>query len=78
VRLSDQRLRISAAHAEESEADDGHYVRQERHHSSMERVLRLPEPVDEHSVSATFSNGVLTVTLAKAAPPEQGRDIEIE
>jgi HSP20 family molecular chaperone IbpA len=29
-------------------------------------------------VSATFSNGVLTVTLAKAAPPEQGRDIEIE
>jgi HSP20 family protein len=79
VRLSDQRLRISAAHAEEDEtADDGHYVRQERHHSSMDRVVRLPEPVDEHSVSANFRNGVLTVTLAKAEPAEQGRDIEIE
>jgi HSP20 family protein len=44
----------------------------------MDRVVRLPEPVDEHSVSANFRNGVLTVTLAKAEPAEQGRDIEIE
>jgi HSP20 family protein len=79
VRLSDQRLRISADRTEEGErSDDGHFVRQERHHSSMERVVRLPEPVDEHSVSASFRNGVLTVTLAKAEPVEGGRDIEIE
>lgn len=83
VRLSDQRLRISADHTEETTdaneaADDGHYVRKERHHSSMERVVRLPEPVDDHSVSAAFHNGVLTVTLTKAEPTEQGRNIEIE
>jgi HSP20 family protein len=83
VRLSDQRLRIAAEHAEETteegeSEDDGRFVRQERHRSSMERVVRLPEPVDETSVSATFRNGVLTVTLAKAAPDESGRDIEIE
>jgi HSP20 family protein len=83
VRLSDQRLRISADHAEETTEeshgpDDGHFVRQERHHSSMERVVRLPEPVEEHSVSAEFRNGVLTVTLAKAEPVEHGHDIEIE
>ena len=83
VRLSDQRLRISADHTEETteegdRSDDGHFVRQERHHSSMERVVRLPEPVDEASVSAQFRNGVLTVTLTKAEPVERGRDIEIE
>jgi HSP20 family protein len=83
VRLSEQRLRISAEHSEErteagGESDDGRYVRQERHHSSMERVVRLPEPVDETSVSAEFRNGVLTVTLAKMESDGSGRDIEIE
>jgi HSP20 family protein len=39
--------------------------------------VRLPEPIDEDGVSASFSNGVLTVTLAKR-DADGGTRIDIE
>lgn len=38
----------------------------ERVHGSFERSVRLPEFVDADRISASFENGVLTVTIPKA------------
>lgn len=45
----------------------------ERVQGSFERSIRLPEFVDAEQIGATFTNGVLTVTVpkAKAAQPRK-------
>ena len=41
------------------------YYRVERSHGSFRRSLTLPEGVEADSVTATFDNGVLEVTVPK-------------
>ncbi len=49
------------------------YRRQERQFGRWTRTVTLPDRVDSGAVSASFANGVLTVTLPKAdeAKPRQ-------
>ena len=65
-------------HAEEGrivirgERSSGHvpceqYHRVERGHGRFSRAFVLPEPIDVESVAADFVEGVLTVTIPKAA-----------
>jgi HSP20 family protein len=50
----------------------------ERSYGRFERSIALPVPVEEDKVEATFRNGVLTVTLPRAAEaPERRRRIAI-
>lgn len=77
LRLTDGTLHITAEHAEEREEETGTYVRKERRHESVSRSVRLPDPVDEDDVSASFNNGVLTVTLPKLQPGESPERIDI-
>ncbi|MFB6130691.1 MAG: archaeal heat shock protein Hsp14 [Salinigranum sp.] len=77
VEIADTRLRIRAEHEEESERDEENYIRRERSNRSMSRSISLPEPVTEDEVSATYRNGVLTVTLPRAEPGEGGKQIDI-
>ncbi len=51
---------------EEGVADSGRYVL-ERRYGRFQRSFSLPRGVDADKVSAKFSNGILTVTLPKAA-----------
>lgn len=63
-------------HKEEKSKD---YYLQERQYGSFERSFALPEGVDAGKVEATFSNGILTVTLPKTAEaqkPEQKVDVK--
>lgn len=79
VELLDDRLRIAGERASEVEEDlTGRYIRRERSEESVTRSISLPEKVDEDAVSATFSNGLLEVTLPKAADAGQGQEIDIE
>lgn len=79
VELLDDRLRIAGERATELEEDlTGRYIRRERSEEAVTRSISLPEKVDEDAVSATFSNGLLEVTLPKAADAGQGQEIDIE
>lgn len=50
----------------------------ERSYGRFERSIALPVPVEEDRAAATFRNGVLTVTLPRAAEaPERRRRIAI-
>ena len=79
VRISDATLSITAEHEEETEEREELYLKSERAHKAISRSVRLPEPIDEDSVSATYNNGVLTLTLPKVEPTEVGgHKIEVE
>ncbi|MDL5361053.1 Hsp20/alpha crystallin family protein [Halalkalicoccus sp. NIPERK01] len=78
VRVTDRTLTIEAERDEESEERDETYLRSERRSESLRRTVQLPEPVDEESVSATYKNGVLTITLPKRDPEVGGKSIDIE
>lgn len=77
VTLADRSLRIRAEREEAAEERDADYLRRERHATSAERSVRLPAPVDPDGISATYKNGVLTVTLPKQSG-DGGQRIEVE
>lgn len=75
--LQDQMLTIKGEKHEEKEQKDERYHRVERSYGAFLRAVRLPAPVDGGKVSATFKNGVLTVTMPKTAAA-QGTTIPIK
>ncbi len=63
-------LRLEGRHEEKREEKDAektkvHY--RERYTGEFSRVLRFPIDLDEGKIEARFKNGLLTVTLPKAA-----------
>lgn len=82
VTLSDGRLTVAAerdeAVLETGEEETSRYVRRERAGRSVSRSVRLPEPVDADGVTATHSDGVLTVTLPKKREDDDGHSIEVQ
>ncbi|HMB49891.1 Hsp20/alpha crystallin family protein [Natronoarchaeum rubrum] len=76
--LADDTVRIEAEREEEMEDEDEQYIRRERRHQHVSRSVPLPEAVDEDSVSASYNNGVLTVTLPKRHGVDDGHQIDIE
>ena len=60
-------LTVKGEKKQEKEQKDEHYYRLERSYGSFARSVRLPGPVEGGKVSAASKNGVLTVSLPKAA-----------
>lgn len=81
VELSGGRLHVGAETESDVEEDhtdaSGRYVRRERRRSSVSRSVALPDPVEADAVEASYSNGVLTVTLPKAGA-DDSTTIDIE
>jgi HSP20 family protein len=53
------------------------YYRRERPTGSFSRTITLPDPIDPDSVKAEYNNGVLKVTMSKAAEAK-AKKIEIK
>lgn len=68
VSLDEDILRISAEKRSDTERKDKTWHVVERSYGTFARAIRVPSGIDPDSVSATFANGVLTVSLPK--PPE--------
>jgi HSP20 family protein len=65
--LEDQLLTLKGEKTQEKEEKDEHYYHAERSYGAFVRTVRLPATVDGSKVTATFKNGLLKVTLPKAA-----------
>ena len=75
--LQDQMLTMKGEKRLEKEEKDEHHYRMERAYGAFTRSVRLPVPVDGSKVTATFKNGVLTVTMPKT-PAAKGATIPIK
>ena len=67
VTLADGVLTIKGTKQEEKEEKDKGYYLKERRFGSFERRFRVPDGVNADKIEAAFRNGVLTVTMPKAA-----------
>jgi HSP20 family protein len=67
VSLENQVLAIKGEKRYEKEQTDETYYHAERAYGAFARTVRLPAAVDGSKVTAGFKNGLLTVTLPKAA-----------
>ena len=71
-------LHIEGKKEEKKEEKDGKkYLLKERSVSSFSRSFTLPDDADEEKVSASFKNGVLSLTLPKALK-EEPKKIEVK
>ena len=78
VQLSIHQEVLTITGERKADAPEGYYVhRQERPAMRFARSLNLPCKVDPEKSTATIKNGVLTVTLAKAAEA-QPRQIAVK
>lgn len=72
-------LTIGGEKKQEKEEKEKNYYRMERSYGSFQRVLCLPDDVDQDNVKASFAKGILTVTLPrKTAQKSDVRHIEIK
>ncbi len=77
VEVSHGVLTIKGETKEETERAEGTWHLKERRYGSFFRSLTLPAPVHEDKATATFADGVLTVTLPKS-DHELKRKIEVK
>jgi HSP20 family protein len=56
--------------SERKEGDDNRYQVVERTYGTFVRTFQLPQGVDEDQINGQFENGVLTVSIPKAALPQ--------
>lgn len=72
-------LSISAENRSEQHKKEANYTRREFSYQSFNRSFRLPENADEDDIHATYTDGVLRVSLKKNEPsqPLNGKSIPI-
>jgi len=79
VSVKDQVLTVSGKTEEKKEEKEKGYWRKEIRKGSFERMVRLPVPVKEDDVEATYEKGVLKVVMPKAeAKKEKAIKIKIK
>ncbi|MCU0859672.1 MAG: Hsp20/alpha crystallin family protein [Thermoplasmata archaeon] len=73
ISVTEDGIEISGETTSEERHEDAEkgYIRRERHYSRFHRVLPLPDKVVADKAEAELKDGVLTVKLPKAAPPEK-------
>lgn len=81
IELDNDVLTISAEEKKESETTEkeGKYTRREFSYSTFRRAFSLPESVDSSKIGASYTNGVLEISLPKReeAKVQAKRMIEI-
>lgn len=79
LEIANDTLTIRGEKKQEKEEKEKNYYRMERSYGSFQRVLSLPEDADQDGVEASFSKGILTVTLPrKALPKSDVKRIEVK
>lgn len=71
IEITENGIEISGETKSEQNEEHKGYLRRERRYASYFRSLPLPDAVLTDKVEAELKDGVLTVKLPKAAPPEK-------
>jgi HSP20 family protein len=74
VEIQDRTLTISGERSYLPKPEnDGGYIRLERSYGSFQRSLTLPDGIDADSISASFTNGVLELSIPKPVEAQPRR-----
>jgi len=65
IDVENSTLKISGERTRESEEEGRRYHRVETHYGSFARTFQLPDSVDNDSIEAAYSDGVLSITINK-------------
>jgi len=73
IRVENNTLTLKGQRTRDAEVEQEHYHRVERSYGAFSRSFVLPTTVNTEAVSATFADGVLTITLPmrEEAKPRQ-------
>ncbi len=66
ITIDDNFITISGEHKEEQETKEDDYFHRERYYGAFSRAVAIPMKVRNEKAEATFEEGVLTLTIAKA------------
>ncbi len=81
IEVTENAIEISGEASSEREEEDKEtgVVRRERHFARFQRSLPFPERIVPDEVDAQLNDGVLTVRVPKAAPPEKkAKKVEVK
>ncbi len=78
ISIENDNLIISGESKEENEEERKGYYKKEIRRGSFERMVRLPMPVDEDKINATYEKGILKVIMPKAEEKREGKKIKIK
>lgn len=73
VEVEDNYLRLSGKREEVQEKKEKNHYSKEIRRGSFERVIALPDLVEQEKVEAEYKDGVLKVTMPKQAEKEEKR-----
>lgn len=77
VTFSDGVLRIHAQRTQQSQQEQGNFLRKEVSYGNFQRAIQLPGDVKADDITASFEDGMLTVTVPKVPRP-QPKKIQIK
>lgn len=79
VEVEDTHLRIAGRREEVQEKKEKNHYAKEIRRGSFERLVPLPDAVEQEKVTAQYKDGVLKVRMPKRAPvPEKKVKVEVE
>jgi HSP20 family protein len=70
LELTDDTLFIRGEKKQEKVTKDKRYDCVERSYGAFQRVLSLPDDVDQDGIQAAFKDGILTITMPRRVMPE--------
>jgi len=71
-------LTISSEHSSEAEATEKKYTSREFNYTSFKRSFRLPENISLEDIKAEYTDGILSVTMAKKDEEKKHFQIEVK
>ena len=79
VAITDGVLTVSSEQKTEKESDQDGWNRREFSYNSFSRSFQLPENADADNVKASFTDGVLKLSIpkTKALPERKGKEVRI-
>ncbi|MGC9046834.1 MAG: Hsp20/alpha crystallin family protein [Minisyncoccia bacterium] len=78
VSVEDQVLRISGHIEDKKEEKEKGYWRKEIKRGMFERAIRLPVPIKEDAIDATYDNGILKIVMPKLSAKTKNIQIKVK
>lgn len=77
LNVENRTLKIKGEHKTETEDKTEKFTRREFQFGSFERKFTLPENVNEDSIEAKYTDGILTIHISRTEETKQTKEIQV-